>query len=59
MTSRNNRSDVEADRIKQNKCPRCGHDIKDKGSYIRCTKCPWELTNGTYNSKEGYAIMYD
>lgn len=49
-------AEIEAERIRNNKCPKCGKDVKDKGSYIRCTSCNWALTNGTW-SKDGYVIQ--
>lgn len=52
------RAQIESDRIKKELCPKCGRPIKDKGSYIRCTSCPWSLNNGEYNSEEGYCIEY-
>lgn len=49
------RAELEADRIRRGKCPKCGVDVKDKGSCIRCTVCPRSLTNGEWND-EGYVI---
>jgi tRNA(Ile2) C34 agmatinyltransferase TiaS len=52
------RAELEAGRIRANKCPKCGADVKDKGSYIRCTSCAWSLTNGEWHD-EGYVIDRD
>jgi ribosomal protein L37AE/L43A len=49
------KSEIEADRIRRGLCPACGEKAKDKGSYIRCTKCNWCLTDGTWND-EGFVI---
>lgn len=48
--------DEESRRIMDGRCPACGGDVKDKGSYIRCTVCDWSLTNGEWHD-EGYIVM--
>ena len=50
---------LESERIKAGKYPACGKDIKDKGSYLRCTECSWNLTHGFYNQENGYVVHYD
>lgn len=49
------RAEIESERIRGGACPKCGERVKDKGSYVRCYKCPWMLTEGTW-SDEGYVI---
>lgn len=50
------RSEIESARIKKGKCPECGADMKDKGTYMRCTSCTFSVTNGVWSEEEGYAI---
>jgi len=49
--------EVEAIRIRDGKCPKCGADMKDKGSYIRCTKCQFSITNGGWSESDGFAYQ--
>lgn len=51
-------SEQQCELIKQGKCPKCGDYVKDKGGYVRCCSCDFEITNGTWNTTEGYAIQY-
>jgi tRNA(Ile2) C34 agmatinyltransferase TiaS len=43
------RNEIQARRIRAGLCPQCGGRTKDKGSYIRCVSCNWELTNGRWD----------
>lgn len=51
------KSDIEAERIRRGLCPVCGSKAKDKGSFIRCTRCEWCLADGVW-SGEGYVVNY-
>jgi len=51
------KSDIESELIKYGLCPKCGSDVRDKGTYIRCTKCPFEITNGVWAQEEGYCYQ--
>jgi len=43
-------AEIQARRIRAGLCPLCGAATKDKGSYIRCVSCNWELTNGKWDN---------
>lgn len=42
-------AEIHARRIRAGLCPQCGARVKDKGSYMRCISCNWELTNGNWD----------
>lgn len=48
------KSELESQRIKENRCPRCGADMKDKYTYMRCTVCSFSIDNGTWSPTEGW-----
>ena len=51
--------ELQSERIKNDCCPSCGAVMKDKGSYIRCTRCSFGITNGRWCQTEGYCIEYE
>lgn len=63
-------SELEAKRIKQGLCPRCGYVVNKLASsvitetgkiarrwtHVRCTKCSFSIVNGLWDQSEGYCI---
>jgi len=40
-----------------NRCPLCAEDLKDKGSYTRCTSCCFCVSHGKIDHENGIAVI--